>query len=109
MPADTQSATYGAIPKRLKGAVLKTARRVTPVRGFESLSPRQTHDRGIHNMTYKLRNSMTTLKSRYCPKVEIKYPTAKDYHLFIHPGRKAYPIFPGLKNPSKNKKGDDSS
>lgn len=32
---------FAEIPKRLKGAVLKTARRVTLVRGFKSHSPRQ--------------------------------------------------------------------
>ncbi|MDK2984359.1 MAG: hypothetical protein PWQ96_1 [Clostridia bacterium] len=32
---------FGGVPKRLKGAVLKTARRVTPVRGFESHPLRQ--------------------------------------------------------------------
>ena len=32
--------TYGEIPKRLKGPVLKTGSRVTPERGFESHSLR---------------------------------------------------------------------
>ena len=44
LTADTEH-IFGEIPKRLKGAVLKTARSVIPTRGFESLSPRQ------HNIT----------------------------------------------------------
>ena len=32
---------YGEIPKRLKGSVLKTERRLTTVRGFKSLFLRQ--------------------------------------------------------------------
>ena len=37
----TSTSHFVEIPKRLKGAVLKTARRVTLVRGFKSHSPRQ--------------------------------------------------------------------
>lgn len=55
-------------------------------------------------MTYKLNPNMTTLKSRFDKKVEIKMPSAKVYSQCTKLGTSQYPIFPRLKNPKKTSK-----
>lgn len=58
-------------------------------------------------MTYRLRDDMTSLKSRKQYIVEVKRPQVKQYSECVKYGGKAYPIFEGLKNPdviSKYKK-----
>ncbi len=55
-------------------------------------------------MTYKLRPNMTTLRSRFDKKVEVKMPSAKIYSQCTKLGTSRYPTFTGLKNPSKTSK-----